>query len=168
MKSKNIRGKRRPDRFSGQKANLDWKRILVPLDFSDSSFRALDYAIPLARRSGGKLVLLHVIQVPVMPTPAVSVGGIGEVKEAHKALRQHAKVQLETLTKQTGAAGLVTHKLVTIGVAWDEIVKAAKRLECDLVVMSTHGHSGIRRMLAAHNAERVVNLANCPVLCVRG
>lgn len=168
MKERNTRTKVNPGGIDAKPGKVDWKRILVPLDFTENSMKALDYAIPLARRSGGKLVLLHVVQFPVLPTPAVTGGAIGEVKAAHKALTQHAKVQLDALTKETGTAGLVTHKVVTVGLAWDEIVKAAKRLHCDLVLISTHGYTGVRRLLANHTAEHVVRMATCSVLCVRG
>lgn len=145
-----------------------WKRILVPLDFTESSVKALDYAIPLARRSGGKLVLLHVVQFPVMPMPAVTGGAIGQVKEAHKALTQEAGVRLNALAKKAGANGLVSHTFVTTGTAWNEIVKAAKRLKCDLVVISSRSHKGIMQILASHTAEHVVRMAPCSTLCIRG
>ncbi len=146
----------------------DWKRILVPLDFSDSSVEALHYAIPLAHQSGGKLLLLHVVQLPILPTPAVTGGALGQVKEAHKALTEHAKAQLDKLVKESGTAGVVTHKIVTVGLASDEIIKAAKRLKSDLVVMSIHARGGLQRLLSSRTAEHVVRQATCPVLCVQG
>jgi nucleotide-binding universal stress UspA family protein len=147
---------------------LSYRRILVPLDFDDRSIRALRDAIPLAMRSGGKLVLLHVVQFPIMPMPAVTGGSMGQVMEAHKTLRLEAKARLDELARKTGKPGLITHKLVTVGITWNEIVKAAKRLKCDLIVISTHGHSGIMRLLSSHTVEHVVRMAACPVLCVRG
>lgn len=147
--------------------DLDWKRILVPVDFSDSSVRALNYAVPLARRSGAKLVLLHVVQLPILPA-ALAMGALGNVKEAHKTLATEAKARLDELANKVGAMGVTTHHAVTVGTAWDEIVKGAKRLDCDLVVISTHGHNTLTRMLSSNTAEHVVRLANCPVLCVRG
>lgn len=153
--------------FNLNAEDLDWKRILVPLDFSDSSARALNYAVPLARRSGAKLVLLHVVQLPVLPA-AFAMGALGNVKEAHKALADEAKVRLDELAKKVAAMGVSTHHAVTVGTAWDEIVKGAKRLDCDLVVISTHGHNNLMRMLSSNTAEHVVRLASCPVLCVRG
>ena len=167
MKTENTSGTVSPDAITPDAEALDWKRILVPLDFSEASLKVLNYAVPLARGSGGKLVLLHIVQFPILPTPAVTGGAIGEVKAAHKALTQQAKLQLDTIAKRTAAAGLVAHRIVTAGLAWDEIVKAAKRLECDLVLISTHGHAGIKRMLSNHTAEHVVRMAPCPVLCMR-
>lgn len=137
------------------------------MDFTDSSLKAMNYAIPMAQRTGGKLVLLHVVQFPILPTPAVTGGAMGQVKEAHKALIQSAREHLNLLTQKSGTSGLVTHKVVTVGLAWDEIVKAAKRLNCDLVVISTHGGTGLKRMLSSHTAEHVVRTATCPVLCVQ-
>ncbi|MCU0770827.1 MAG: universal stress protein [Verrucomicrobia bacterium] len=151
-----------------RRANLDWKRILVPLDFSDSSMQALHHAIPLARRSGGTLVLLHVVQFPILPTPVVTGGAVGHMKEAHKALIKNARTQLDRIIRQTCTPGLVTHKVVTVGLAWDEIIKAAKRLKCDLVVVSIHTRRGLPRMLSSHTAEHVVRMASCPVLVVQG
>jgi len=168
MKPKHSSGAPSLAGFDPKPVDLGWKRILVPLDFTDSSVTALNYAIPLALRSGGKLVLLHVVQFPTMPTPAVTGGALGQVKDAHKALTLEAKSRLEEIARETCAPGLVIHQAVTVGVAWDEIVKAAKRLECDLVVISSHGHTGLLRMLASNTAEHVVRAATCPVLCVRG
>jgi nucleotide-binding universal stress UspA family protein len=153
--------------FNPNTENLEWKRILVPVDFSDSSERALDYAIPLARRSGAKLVLLHVVQLPILPA-VFAMGALGNVKEAHKALTNEAKARLDELAKKVGDMGVTIHHAVTVGTAWDEIVKGAKRLDCDLVVISTHGHNNLTRMLSSNTAEHVVRLASCPVLCVRG
>ena len=168
MKTRNPPAKLKLAGISPKAENLDWKRILVPLDFSESSLQALNYAIPLARRSGGKLVLLHVVQFPVQPTPAVTGGAIGQVKEAHKALTQEARTHLDALTGHRGTEGLVTHKVVTVGLAWDEIIKAARRLKCDLVVISTQTRAGLRRILSSHTAEHVVRMASCPVLCIQG
>jgi len=167
MKAKPAKDTVDPEGSGLKPEDLRCKRILVPLDFSARSAKALNYAIPLARRSSGKLVLLHVVQFPNMPTPAVTGGGLGHVKEAHKVLTQEAKARLARLANKAGVSGLVTHQLVTVGTAWVEIVKAAKRLACDLVVISAHGHSGILRMLSSHTAEHVVRMADCPVLCVR-
>ena len=168
MKTKDTSVTFDPYGFVYNAGDVEWKRILVPLDFTDSSARALDYAIPLARRSGAKLVLLHIVQLPIMPIPAVTGGAMGQVREAHKVLVQEAKARLEGLAKTIDVPGLVTHQAVMVGIAWDEIVKAAKRLECDLVVISTHGHSGLMRMISSNTAEHVVRAATCPVLCVRG
>jgi universal stress protein A len=129
---------------------------------------ALHQAVPLAHQSGGKLLLLHVVQLPTLPTPAVTGGALGQVKEAHKALCEHARAQLDKLVRTSGATGLVTHKMVTVGLASDEITKAAKRLKCDLVVISIHARSGLQRLLSTHTAEHVVRQATCPVLCVQG
>lgn len=147
--------------------NLGGKRVLVPLDFDRRSLAALRHAIPLARHAGGKVVLLHVVQLPVMPTPPVTGGSLGQVREAHKALTLEAKARLNDIARKIGGKGLITHQLVTVGVLWNEIVKTAKRLHCDLLVISTHGHNAITRMLSSHTAEHVVRMAPCPVLCVR-
>ena len=168
MKTKTTSVTSDPYKFDFNAGDVEWKRILVPLDFTDSSVRALDYAIPLAHRSGAKLVLLHIVQLPVMPIPAVMGGAMGQVKEAHKALAHEARVRLEGLAKHIDVPGLVTHQAVMVGIAWDEIIKAAKRLVCDLVVISTHGHTGLMRLISSNTAEHVVRAATCPVLCVRG
>jgi nucleotide-binding universal stress UspA family protein len=146
---------------------LNWKRILVPVDFSESSVRALNHAIPLARITGAKLVLLHVVQFPILPSPLLS-GALGNVKSAHKDLTNEAKARLDELARQVEALGVTIHSAVTVGTAWDEIVKGAERLECDLVVISTHGHNTLARILSSNTAEHVVRLASCPVFCVRG
>ena len=148
--------------------DVEWKRILVPVNFSDSSVRALNYAVPLARRSGAKLVLLHVVQLPILPA-ALAMGALGNVKEAHKTLTNEAKAPAWMSSPTTvGAMGVTTHHAVTVGTAWDEKSSGAKRLDCDLVVISTHGHNTLTRMLSSNTANTWCGWQTAPLLCVRG
>lgn len=142
------------------------KRILAPTDFSDHSRAAVRYAAELADKFAAELVLLHVVPdsvlaLPdaVMPTPA-PMADLTELTEAGKQ----------------GLANLiVSEKLeprhprseVRIGSPAAEIVAAANDLRADIVCVSTHGRSGLARVIMGSVAEMVVRQAPCPVLTVR-
>ena len=141
---------------------LTVKSILVPIDFSTHSESALLYAARFAGQFGAKLTLLHVIQ-PIFAPEAVAVLAM-EKDGAAKAARK----QLEaTRTKLGVAPRLVERLLVRIGAPFHEISEAAKSLKVDLVVIATHGHTGLKHVLLGSTAERVVRHAPCPVLVVR-
>ena len=141
------------------------RRVLAPVDFSPSSWLAVAYAEHLAALSGAQLDLLHVVETlptyglvdipPAFPPPS------GEVEaEAHEALRD--------LAREAGGPrpALATHVLAghpTIGV-----LQAAASLCPDLIVLPTHGRSGLKRLVLGSVAEQVVRRATCPVLVVRG
>ena len=133
------------------------KQILVPIDFSDCSKKALRYAIPFARQFEAEITLLNVIQYPVGAVELMI--GYGQiVDESKKALdTQWAEIK-----------GLVPSRTVLReGNPPVEIVRAATELDSDLIILSTHGHSGLAHVLLGSTAERVVRYAPCPVLVVR-
>lgn len=138
-------------------------RILCPVDFSDTSERALQYAIALARQFGASIHLVHVWQMPVyaFPDGAVILGpdvvaGItGELQkslDATIARRQEPELALEGHLMQ--------------GVPDREIVRMAGELGAELIVMGTHGRTGLAHVLLGSVAERVVRTSNVPVLSV--
>jgi nucleotide-binding universal stress UspA family protein len=141
------------------------RRILVPVDFSPPSDAALRYAIELAHRLDARLDLLHVFQVPtfafpdaVIPVPAQTV----------VELRTASEERLEVLQREATAAGLRTSVVIADGTPFVEIVRTARSQAADLVIMGTHGRSGLRHALLGSVAEKVVRKAPCPVLVVRG
>jgi len=140
------------------------RSILVPIDFSKPSERALDYAVSLAKQFGAKLTLLTVVEP--FPTPDFAYYPL--VMENDKILAA-SKRQLEQVMIKTGiATGLVEKTLVRNGVPYREITDAARTLKVDLIVISTHGYSGVAHVFMGSTAERVVRHAECPVLVVRG
>lgn len=141
------------------------KRILHPTDFSDSSGYALGYAVAFAREFGAKLHLLHVIEdvahalyFDMLQTPPVG-DILGELK-------RQAEKELDRMLRDS-CAGLDVERLICKGVPFREIVRTARELEVDLIVLGTHGRTGIKHVLFGSVAERVVRKASCPVLSVR-
>lgn len=139
------------------------KKILVPIDFSEPSLKALRYAVPFAEEFGATISLVHIrepIPYPVDITniSSPSVPGIEEA-EAKRKLYDLAYHEIEELVP------IDVH--VRSGKAPDEIVNLAKALETDLIIIATHGYKGVMHFVMGSTAEKVVRHAPCPVLVVR-
>jgi nucleotide-binding universal stress UspA family protein len=139
-------------------------RILVPTDFSEYAHRALEYAAAMSDRFDAAVVLVHIYASPVIPVPdgyvIVSPTDLVDMrarltdgldKEKARALAMGAR-RIET--------GLID------GTPWEQIVKAATDRACDLIVMGTHGRSGLSHLIIGSVAEKVVRKAACAVLTV--
>jgi nucleotide-binding universal stress UspA family protein len=145
-------------------ALLNIKSILVPTDFSPESEKALAYAVPLARQFGAKLTLLHVVE-PVGTPDFVATFPL--VMENDKVTAE-CKRRLERVVKHLGIdPKLVEKTLVRHGRSFNEIADAARTLKVDLIIISTHGYTGLKHALLGSTTERVVRHAPCPVLVVR-
>jgi nucleotide-binding universal stress UspA family protein len=136
------------------------RRILCPVDFSETSDRALAYAIELGKRFEADVHVVHVYQLPVyaMPDGALVAG-----PEALAALSTRLQKDLNDLAKRTPGIAK-THLLE--GVPHSEIDELAKKISADLIVMGTHGRTGLSRALIGSVAEKVVRTAPVPVLTV--
>jgi nucleotide-binding universal stress UspA family protein len=140
------------------------QHFLVPLDFSDYSTQAMDYAMALAHKLQARLTLLHVIQ-------SLSMGGgdmgvtlpYSYMQELEAELNRRLESYLERVT----AAGLNGDVVLVHGSPYQEIVETAKTRQVDLIIMGTHGRTGLRHVLLGSVAEKVVQLASCPVLVTR-
>ena len=142
---------------------LKMKTILVPLDFSETAQKAVPYALKFAEQFGAKIILLGVIEPFVTPDFAA----FPLVMEPEKVMRA-TKDRLDAFVKKAGIpAKLVEKTLVRHGSPFLEITEAARTLKVDLIVITTHGHTGIKHVLMGSTAERVVRHAPCPVLVVR-
>jgi nucleotide-binding universal stress UspA family protein len=142
-----------------------FRRILHPTDFSAASRRALAVALDLAKTQRAELTIAHVLAPPVTPV------GEGYIPPGTYALldasaRRTATAQLKRLQTRARAAGLRTRVQLLDGIAHEQIVRLARR--SDLVVLGTHGRTGLPRLFLGSVAARVVALASCPVLTVRG
>ncbi len=142
----------------------DIKSILVPVDFSSNSARALDYAHALATRLGASLHLIHVCEVPALRTGSMDAYAIAYSNWSQQ-LGDEAERQLLTLTPKL--TGVMVSTEVLFGNPARAIVTAAEARKPDLIVMGTHGHGALMHALMGNVAERVVRLASCPVLTVR-
>jgi universal stress protein A len=140
------------------------RKILVPVDFSEHSREALRYACDLAGRYGAALTLLHVLELP--PRTAGPDGYLLFEAEAGDALREPLEQQLHLLQQELTAGGTTSDARLIPGRPASEIVRAAAEGGYDLVVMGTHGRTGLGRALLGSVAERVVRRARCPVLTV--
>ncbi len=140
------------------------QRFLVPVDFSEYANQALEYAIGLASKLGARLTLLHVIQP--LPLAGVDMGvtlPYTYIQDLEAEIANSMQAYLERVT----AAGLEGEIAVVHGVPFQEILETAKTQQVDLIVMGTHGRTGLQHVLLGSVAEKVVRLAPCPVLVVR-
>jgi len=142
-----------------------FSHILAPTDFSPNSARAVDYAVQLARRLGAKLTLVHIIPEPSAldyPIEGISAGEIERWKE--EAERRMAA--------QLARARLQYHEVESLQRTAlhprDEIVRVARELSADLLVISTHGYTGWKHFWFGSDAEKIFEHADCPTLVVRG
>ncbi len=144
----------------------DWKRICCPIDFSDASRAAMEVAADLARRFGADLVLLHAYPIPGYTFPDGSVVASPKMmQDLADQAQKHLEEWRVDAEKLVGAPRVTAEK--AIGEPAAEILEAAKDARADLIVMGTHGRTGLEHALMGSIAERVVRRAPCPVLTVR-
>jgi len=144
------------------------KRIVVPVDFSETSLRALDYAVQLSRPLNARLTVVHVVE-PVYYPMAGDLDGLGlNLSAVYTEIERAARARMTQLAAKLKARRIVVRTLLTHGTPHHVIVESAKKLKADLIIMSTHGRTGLSHALMGSVAERVVRLAGCPVLTVSG
>jgi len=143
---------------------LNLKKILVPIDFSPTSKQTVQYAVRFAEQFGCKIVLLHVIEpVTAIAGAPLAVDIFAQPEEDTIA----AEAELACLAKSSGDHSNAFTSAVRIGHAPNEITKAAKELDVDLIMIATHGYTSWRYLCIGSTAERVVRTAPCPVLVLR-
>jgi nucleotide-binding universal stress UspA family protein len=143
---------------------LKIRSILVPTDFSGPSKKALAYAVPLAATLGARLTLLNVIEPVALPDFEKT---FPLAKENDKVMAE-SKTRLERLVKEQPIdPKLVDQVLIRYGRSFHEIAQAARELKTDLIVIATHGYTGLKHVFLGSTTERVVRHAPCPVLVVR-
>jgi universal stress protein A len=138
------------------------KRILVPVDFSTCSRKALTYAVPFAKQFGAEIVLTYVVQ-PYLPVPEMTVI---DTPALLAQMRDSGKTELEKL-RVSITDNVKISTVLRVGNPAQEIVKAATELDVDLILLSTHGRTGLGRAFLGSVAEHVTRYARCPVLTVR-
>jgi nucleotide-binding universal stress UspA family protein len=141
------------------------RRILHPSDFSRASAPAFATALRMAKANRAELRLVHVLD------PVVPIGGDIVSPPTYERLRKSAhaygRKRLARLVARARKAGVRATGILREGVAWSEILSATRRPRTDLIVMGTHGRTGLSRMLLGSVAGRVIRLSRCPVLSVR-
>lgn len=144
-------------------AKLGLRSILVPMDFSPESLKALKYAIPFAEQFGAELILLNVVE----PLPFADLSAFPLALENEQVVSA-CQAKLETIARHKSLPrGLVSKTLIRQGQSFQEITETARKLKVDLIIISTHGYTGLKHALLGSTAERVVRHAPCPVLVVR-
>ena len=143
------------------------RRILHATDFSPASRRAFATAVDLARRSDAELLLAHVVPVPA-PLLEDAYLSVESYRTALEAGRRAAQKRLDALCRRARQRGVRATALALDGTAFLEIPRAARQRRADLVVIGSHGRSGLRRLLLGSVARRVIGLTRCPVLTVPG
>jgi universal stress protein A len=142
-----------------------FRRILHPTDFSRASAPALRRAVALARACRAPLVLLHVM---TPPSPFIGEGTLpSSYAELLIVARRSARRRLATALARVRRERVRVQAIFAEGLPADEILRAARRARADLIVMGTHGRTGVSRVFMGSVAERVVRESRCPVLTVR-
>ena len=140
---------------------LSLKNILVPIDFSETSRKALQYAVPFAKQFEAKITLLHVVDLPMYPQE------FGYLLVDESQAMDGTKKSLADLATRTIAPELLAQTIVRRGLAWDTVVSVARETQADLIITTTHGYTGLKHVFMGSTAERIVRHAPCPVLVVR-
>jgi universal stress protein A len=143
-------------------SQLKFDRILVPIDFSEHSLKAFRSAIDFARQFDAELILVHVVEQIIYPGdwmyPPVALSDFAGEKQTEVTARLRALAS---------GARVRTREFARLGRAWHEIVEIAKETKANLVIIATHGYTGLRHALLGSVAEKVVRHAPCPVLTIR-
>ena len=143
------------------------RRILYPTDFSRASGAAFTKAVDLAKTNKAELQVVHVL------APAMSMVGDGYVspqvyEDLAASARAYGKKNLDALVAKAKKAGVRAKSILLEGVPHEQIARTARRQRADLVVMGTHGRTGLAKIFLGSVAGRVIAIAPCPVMTVRG
>lgn len=143
------------------------QKILVPTDFSDSTDRALDVAALIARQNDASIALIHILDPSPLAVGGAGLGTVGEPElEPELEARIHQELARLCDSKLSTIPRVKTALIISKNAA-DGIIQYAEKEQCDLIVMPTHGRSGLAHLLIGSVAEKVVRHANCPVLTLR-
>lgn len=140
-------------------------KILVPIDFSDYSKNSLKYAVNFAKFLKAKVYLIYVIEPQIYPAD-FSMGQIA-MPPVELELDKRAKEELEKLAKTEINGELEVETIIKTGKPFIEIIETAREIAVDLIIIATHGRSGVEQILFGSTAEKVVRKAPCPVLTLR-
>jgi nucleotide-binding universal stress UspA family protein len=143
-------------------AMATFKMLVVPTDFSAGSAAASEYALWLAGKTGATVLFVHVME----PT-AYSVDFALTRPDLSAEVRGHAVEALRHMVEEARSRGVSAEQALAVGSPFAEIQKTAVDRKADLIVMGTHGRTGMAHVMLGSTAERVVRLASCPVLTVK-
>ncbi|MBT8387190.1 MAG: universal stress protein [Ignavibacteria bacterium] len=141
------------------------KKVLVPIDFSDYSKSSLRYAVNFAKKFNAEIYLIYVVE-PVIYPPDFSMGQIA-IPSVNAEWDERAREELKNLAKTEIPEGIYVKTILKNGKPFLEIIDTASEENIDLIIIATHGHSGVEHILFGSTAEKVVRKAPCPVLTLR-
>ena len=145
-----------------------FSKILHATDYPKPSARALDEAVALAKQNRAELLVLHVIE-PVTPYVAgEDMGGAELYMKLEETTKQEAETSMKKLMEKLRKLKVNAKSLLLRGTAHEQIVRSAKSRRANLIVIGTHGRTGLSKLLMGSVANQVVSTAHCPVLTVRG
>ncbi len=139
------------------------RKILVPTDFSSASLSALEHAQALARSTNAELIVVHALELPVMPAGEVPFVSLTMFED----LERNERKRLASWVDSSRAKGVRARGVFEVGSARETILDYARSEQPELIVMSTHGRHGLSRLLLGSVVERVVRSSSVPVLVVR-
>ena len=141
------------------------KSILVPIDISDYSKGALKYAVEIAKKFNAKMYLIYVIEPVVYPSD-FSMGQVSIPAVDHDSFNR-SKNELKKLAEMEIDSTIEVEVIIKSGKPFVEINESASEKDIDLIIIATHGHTGVEHLLFGSTAEKVVRKAPCPVLTLR-
>jgi nucleotide-binding universal stress UspA family protein len=143
----------------------NWDKILVPVDFSEHSQTALAHAKSIAESYDATLQLLHVIEEPVHP--ALSIAGKSSIFDIVPDLKEDCRKRIHNMIKESKGPDVKAEIFIIEGNATNDILRFAEENNSDLIVIATHGLTGLEHMLLGSVTEKVVRMAHCPVFTVK-
>ncbi len=145
------------------------KTILLPTDGSVCSSKAMAYALSFAKQYGGRVVALHVIDRRWEEQTRVAFAEVGQdlTRKIRDGYAEEARRILQEVADAGARAGVSVETRMVTGIPFDDIVRIGADLPADLIIMGTHGRTGVSHLLLGSVAEKVVRRAPCPVLTVR-
>ena len=144
------------------------RRILHPSDFSKASGAAFAKAVDLAKSNRAELVLLHVLAPPIPIMAGDGYISPHVYEDLDKSARAYASKELAGLVAKAKKAGVRANAVLRDGIAHEQIARAARSPRTDMIVIGTHGRTGLAKLFLGSVAARVVSTATCPVMTVRG
>ncbi len=145
---------------------LRFTKIVVPTDFSSASQQAFGYAAEMATRHEAEVLLVHVMELPHYPT--LFEGTALVVPPIDDELRGQLQKQLDSAAEEHFASrGITVRTALREGPPTQELLACVTEEQGDLIVIATHGYTGLKHMLLGSTTEQIVRLASCPVLTVR-
>jgi nucleotide-binding universal stress UspA family protein len=144
---------------------LSLSRVLVPIDFTETSDKALDFALELAEKFGAAVTVMHAFEIPVIGFPD---GALVATADIAVRIQEAGRKGLDAAVDARKARGVKMESVLREGSAEEEIRAVAEQMKADLIVIGTHGRKGIARALLGSVAENVIRTVKVPVLVIHG